>query len=71
MASKAGYGCFTTLTGFREKVGWKVADDRIQQMHDIVALYGADAIHSRGMYGETILHQVGSCHTTHKATVRV
>ena len=25
MASKAGYGCFTTLAGFREKVGWKVA----------------------------------------------
>ena len=25
VASKAGYGCFTTLPGFREKVGWKVA----------------------------------------------
>ena len=25
VASKAGYGCFTTLSGFREKVGWKVA----------------------------------------------
>ena len=25
VASKAGYGCFTTLAGFREKVGWKVA----------------------------------------------
>lgn len=25
VASKAGFGCFTTLTGFREKVGWKVA----------------------------------------------
>ena len=25
VASKAGYSCFTTLQGFREKVGWKVA----------------------------------------------
>ena len=25
VASKAGFGCFTTLPGFREKVGWKVA----------------------------------------------
>lgn len=43
----------------QKQVGWKVADERIQQVHDIVALYGADAIHSRGMFGETILHQVG------------
>ena len=25
VASKAGYSCFTSLLGFREKVGWKVA----------------------------------------------
>ena len=43
----------------QKQVGWKVADEHIQQMHDIVALYGSDAIHSRGMFGETILHQVG------------
>ena len=42
----------------RKKVGWKVPDKHIQQVHDIVELFGADAIHSRGMYGETILHQV-------------
>ena len=25
VASKAGFSCFTSLPGFREKVGWKVA----------------------------------------------
>ena len=43
-------------------VGWNVKANRVQELDAVVAAYDNDtdglAIHSRGIFGETILHQV-------------